>query len=88
MRGHVGDPPASATADAKTGRWEITLHQNGSPAPRTLVFSTPGSPSVSLTNVLFGDGEWPPSAAAPPCICTANPALLDVLFSVAVLRTE
>ena len=37
------------------GRWELTLHQAGSPAPRTLVFSTPGSTAVSLTNVLFGD---------------------------------
>ena len=49
-----GAPPVTATADGK-GRWELTLQQKGSPAPRTLVFSTPGSTAVSLTNVLFGD---------------------------------
>ena len=47
-------PPVSATAD-ETGRWELILQQKGSPTPRTLVFSTPGSKAVSLTNVLFGD---------------------------------
>ena len=47
------DAPVAATADS-SGLWELTLQQKGSPDAHTLVFSTPGSPSVSLTNVLFG----------------------------------
>ena len=30
----------SCNADAQTGRWELTLQQEGSPVPKALVFST------------------------------------------------
>jgi hypothetical protein len=46
--------PVASTADATTGRWELSLQQKGGPAARTLVFSVPGATSVTLSNVLFG----------------------------------